>query len=105
MRSEIISIIIGMALVTLLTRAAGLLFNMKSNAVYERWLKHIPTAMLTALIIPSLLMPRGTLFISLRNPYIMAGIVSVLIAVKTKSIFATVGFGMITMLLLQGFVI
>lgn len=103
MRMDMFLIIVGMALVTYLTRTAGLLLNRFGSGFssLEKWLRPIPTAMLTALILPSLLLPGGTLHVGADNPYLLAGIVSLLIATKTGSIFITVGVGMALMLALR----
>lgn len=103
MRANILLIIMGMALVTFVTRTAGHLVNRLGEGLssWEKWLRPIPTAMLVALILPSLLMPRGTLHVGIDNPYLLAGLVSLLIAAKTRSIFITVGTGMALMLALR----
>ncbi len=84
MRSEIFWIIAGMTLVTFATRFSCVaLFRQTGMPVWlERWLKHIPTAILTALIMPALVLPKGQIDISVQNHYLLAGIVAALIAYK-----------------------
>lgn len=103
MRSEIILIIIGMALVTFATRFGSVaLFRQTGMPSWlERWLRHIPTAILTALIMPALVLPKGQIDLSVGNPYWIAGLVAVLAAYKTKSIMATLLLGMGTILTLR----
>ncbi|MGB4314142.1 MAG: AzlD domain-containing protein, partial [bacterium] len=61
MKSSVIPIILGMAAATHLTRiGAQLIFSHAGIPAWlERWLKHVPTAFLTALIVPALLLPQG----------------------------------------------
>jgi branched-subunit amino acid transport protein len=105
MRWDIISIILGMAAVTLLTRSAGLVWHSfgKNFSRYENFLRPIPIAVLTALVVPSLLMPDGRLHISIYNPYLIAGAFALLLAYKTRNVFITVALGMAMMLSLRYF--
>src|SRR5688572_19596333 len=57
-------------------------------------LRFVPVAVLTAIIVPAMLMPQGSIFIGLNNAYLIAGIVSMLIAWRTGSLLATIGGGM-----------
>ena len=103
MRNEIIFIITGMALVTFATRFSCVALFQKTGMPpwLERWLKHIPTAILTALIVPSLILPKGQIDISFHNHYLLAGIVATLVAYKSRNIIATLLLGMGTMLALN----
>lgn len=103
MRNEIVLLIAGMAFVTFATRFSCVaLFRQTGMPDWlERWLKHIPTAILTALIIPALTLPKGQLDISFHNHYLMAGFVASFIAYKSRNIIATLTLGMGTMLALR----
>ncbi|TEB06099.1 Branched-chain amino acid transport protein (AzlD) [Pelotomaculum schinkii] len=103
MRSEIFLIIAGMAIATLFTRFACLaLFRRNGVPVWlEKWLKHVPTAMLTSLIIPVLLLPGGKLDLSLNNHYLLAGCAAALAAYKTRNVLATMSLGLAVMLSLH----
>lgn len=103
MRFNVVMIILGMSLITFLTRfGAFALFKMTGVPPWlHRWLKSVPIAILTALIVPALLLPQGRIDISLSNHYLLAGIVATLAAYKTKDILWTLGLGMTTMLLLK----
>lgn len=103
MRADILYIILGMAVVTFLTRFASVAFfrYMGIPRWLNRWLRHIPTAILTALIVPSLLLPHGNLELSLNNHYLLAGLVAGLVALRSGHIIATLVSGMSTMLLLR----
>ncbi|GAB6086901.1 AzlD domain-containing protein [Alkaliphilus crotonatoxidans] len=103
MRYNVMIIILAMAVVTFLTRiGAFALFKVTGVPPWlHRWIKPVPIAILTALIVPSLLMPQDTLDISLSNHYLLSGIVAALVAYKSKSIVWTLGLGMTTMVLLK----
>lgn len=103
MRSEVFYIIIGMALVTYFTRIGALaLFRFTGVPTWlNRWLKYVPVAILTALIVPSLLLPNGNLDISLSNHYLIAGIAAAFVAYKSRNIIATLGIGISIMIVLK----
>ncbi|MDQ7092628.1 AzlD domain-containing protein [Desulfosporosinus sp. PR] len=103
MRNEILNIIIGMSLVTYFTRFGALaLFRFTGMPTWlGRWLKYVPIAILTALIVPSLLLPKGSLDISLNNHYLIAGIAAAFAAYKSRNIIATLGLGMSVLFILK----
>ncbi|MCO1602940.1 AzlD domain-containing protein [Desulfosporosinus nitroreducens] len=103
MRSEVFYIIIGMTLVTYFTRFGALaLFRFTGVPIWlNRWLKYVPVAILTSLIVPLLLLPKGYLDISLHNDYLIAGIVAAFVAYKSRNIIATLGLGMSVMFVLK----
>ncbi len=105
MRREVFYIIIGMALVTYFTRFGALaLFRFTGLPTWlNRWLKYVPIAILTALIMPSLLLPKGYLDITLNNDYLIAGIAAAFVAYKSRNIIATLGLGMSIMFVLKLF--
>ncbi|MFZ7104180.1 MAG: AzlD domain-containing protein [Peptococcaceae bacterium] len=103
MRNDILFIILGMALVTYLTRVGSLIIFRYTGipAWAEEWLKHVPTAILTALIIPALILPKGHLDLTFGNHYLIAGLVSAFIAYKSHNIIMTIGLGMSTIFCLN----
>ena len=103
MRSEIFYIIIAMAAVTFITRFSCIaVLNQKGlSSSLARWLKHIPTAILTALIVPALLLPQGKVDFSLQNHYLIAGIAAAAVAYKSKNIMITLAVGMGIMVALR----
>ncbi|EGW40771.1 AzlD domain-containing protein [Desulfosporosinus sp. OT] len=103
MRSEVFYIIIGMTLVTYFTRFGTLaLFRFTGVPTWlNRWLKYVPVSILTALIIPSLLLPKGYLDLSLNNHYLIAGIAAAFVAYKSRNIIATLCLGMSIMFVLK----
>jgi branched-subunit amino acid transport protein len=103
MRSEIVFTILCMAVATYITRFSSSL--LLGNTGVPRWLarllKHVPTAMLTALIVPALLAPQGFLEISPGNHYLIAGTVAAFMAYRRQSPAVTMGSGMAVMLMLR----
>ncbi|HHY36057.1 MAG TPA: AzlD domain-containing protein [Firmicutes bacterium] len=103
MNGKILLIILGMAAATYLTRiGAQLIFARAGSPGWlERWLKHVPTAILTALIVPQLLLPQGYLDLSLNNSYLLAGIIAAFTAYKTRNILLTIVLGMGVIIILN----
>ena len=103
MRNEILVVILAMAAVTFATRFGSIaLFRQTEMPDWlERWLKHIPTAILTALIVPALLLPKGQLDITLHNHYLLAGILAAVVAYKSRNIVYTIVLGMGAMIVLR----
>ncbi|BBB90034.1 MAG TPA: AzlD domain-containing protein [Methylomusa anaerophila] len=102
-RSEMLLIITGMAIVTFWTRYGAVALFRKTGipAWFARWLKHVPTAILTALIVPSLLLPAGKFDLSLNNHYLLAGAVAAIIAFKYRNAMLTMALGLAVMLSLR----
>lgn len=87
--------IIGMALVTFAVRYPPLVLIGKLPLPQPifRALRYVPPAVLAAIIAPTVVMPQGTIDLSL-NGYLVSGIISVLVAWRTKSLLLTIGIGM-----------
>jgi branched-subunit amino acid transport protein len=60
----------------------------------RRALRYIPPAVLTAIILPELLLPAGELNLSLANPNLLAGMAAALVAWRTRSVLLTILVGM-----------
>ena len=67
----------------------------------KRSLRFVPVAVLTAIIVPELIMRGGKPDITFANLRLIAGIVAILVAWKTKSIIWTIIAGMGVLLALQ----
>ncbi|MBN1304490.1 MAG: AzlD domain-containing protein [Anaerolineales bacterium] len=67
----------------------------------QRALRFVPPAVLTALIIPELVMPSGALMISLENFRLIAGIAAVLAAWWSRNTIITILAGMAALVLLN----
>ncbi len=67
----------------------------------RRALRFVPPAVLSALVLPELLMPTGSLDLSFGNTRWMAGLVAILVAWRTRSMLLTILAGMAALLILQ----
>jgi branched-subunit amino acid transport protein len=67
----------------------------------RRSLRFVPAAVLSALILPELLMPAGQLDLSLGNHRWIAGLVAIVVAVWTKSVLLTILAGVAALLILE----
>ena len=98
-----ILLIAGMFVITFGIRFV--MFAFAGKLSFPTWLakslKFVPPAVLTAIIVPSLFMPMGTIDISLTNNYLIAGIFAFVIALVTKNLLKTIGLGMGFFLILQ----
>lgn len=66
-----------------------------------RWLKHIPVAILTALIAQELLLSDGTFSIADNILKLWAALPTFLVAIFTRSLLSTVLTGVISMMILR----
>lgn len=67
----------------------------------RRALRYVPVAVLTAIVVPMMLMPEGALWISVANAHIVAGVVAAVIAAVTRHLMLTIVVGMSLFLLLR----
>ena len=89
--------IVGMTLVTYIPRAVPVLI-LASRTLPEpmvRWLSFVPTAVLSAMLFPALLLKDTAFDFSLENFFLWASIPAFLLAWRTKSFFGTVALGMV----------
>jgi len=68
---------------------------------FRRGLRFVPVAVLSAIILPELTSPNGDLFLSWRNPQLLAGMVAILVAWRTKNVILTIMAGMAALLVLR----
>lgn len=87
----------GMALVTYLPRLlpAWFLRGRELPPFVVAWLRYVPVAVLSALLLPALLVQNGQLALAWDNLYLWAAIPAIFVAWKTKSLFTTVLVGMV----------
>lgn len=67
----------------------------------QRALRYVPPAALTAITFDAMLAPNGTLDFSFGNFRLLAGLLAIIVAWRTKNIFLTILVGMAVLLLLQ----
>lgn len=62
-------------------------------------LKYVPPAVLTAIIVPAVLIPDGDLDLNPGNAYLIGAVVAVLVSWRTKSLLGTIIVGMTVFLI------
>lgn len=103
METEIIELIIGIAVLTFFTRfsSIAIIKRTKVSEEWNKWMIYIPIAVFTTIIVPSLIAPNEKLELSIQNEYLIAGIISFLVAYKTKNLAGTVIVGILTIFLVR----
>jgi len=96
-------IILGGLLGTYLTRLSFILLIPADRVpvVLHRGLKYIPPAVLSAILLPELVIRDGALDLTLSNYRLVAGITAALVAWRLKNTWLTIATGMVTLWLLM----
>lgn len=96
-------VIVGMGIMTFALRLSLIIGvnRVTLPAPLELSLKYAAPAVLSAIIFTELASPGGELNLSFTNWRLLAGIVAVLIAWRTKNVLITIAVGMIVLWLLQ----
>jgi len=96
-------LIFGMFLVTFSVRYV--LFAVAGRVHFPPWLHNglgfVPPAVLTAIIVPAVLMPQGELWLSPTNPWLLAGLVAVVVSLVRKDLLTTIVVGMLCFMVLR----
>ena len=69
-----------------------------------RALKYVPSAVLTAIIVPAVMIQDGDFALRFDNAYLIGAIVATVIAWRTRSLLWTIVIGMVVFLLWRGLV-
>ncbi len=101
--SSIWLVMIAVGLLTFLTRLSFVLLleRWQPPELVQRALRYVPVAVLTAIIMPELLVVEGQLDFSLGNARLLAGLAAALVAWRSKSALWTIAAGMLVFLVLQ----
>ncbi|QSB20464.1 AzlD domain-containing protein [Pseudomonas sp. 15A4] len=96
-------LILGMAAITFLMRYSLFAWpNLRFPPLVRQGLHYVPTAVLTAIVVPGMLLPDSAHWqLSLDNAYLLAGIVSIGIAAFSRNLLATIGGGLLVFFLLR----
>jgi branched-subunit amino acid transport protein len=96
-------VILAVGLFTFATRLSFILLFGRYSVppALQRALRYVPPAALTAIIFPEMLAPHGTLDISVGNLRLIAGLLAIIVAWRSKNIFLTILIGMAALQLLQ----
>ena len=101
--SQIWIVMIALGLLTYLTRLSFILLldHWQPPEIVTRALRFVPVAVLTAIIVPELVVSDSALNFSLGNTRLLAGILAALVAWRTKSALWTIAIGFAAFLLLN----
>jgi branched-subunit amino acid transport protein len=96
-------VVIGMGLVTYLERASCLLVfsRVSMSREMERVLRFVPPAVLSALVLPAFVYQGSSIAVPWENPRLLAGVVSAVVAWRTKNVALTLAAGMVALWALQ----
>jgi branched-subunit amino acid transport protein len=76
--------------------------NLRFAPVVRQGLHYVPTAVLTAIVVPGMLLPDGQHWqLSFDNAYLLAGIAAIGIAAFSRNLLATIGGGLAVFFLLR----
>lgn len=73
----------------------------ETPSIVRRALRFVPVSVLTAIFVPEVLMPTGTIDFSMSNARLIAGLIAIVVAWKTRNIVWTIIVGMGVLLLVQ----
>jgi len=86
-------------LTTFATRLSFILLYGKIK--FPHWLEHslryVPPAVLSAILFPELLLHSGQLDLSLGNVRLIAGLLAILVAWRTRNVLLTIAVGMVAL--------
>ncbi len=97
------AVIASMALITYGLRLSviALLARLRMPRIALRALRFVPPAVLSAIILPEVLRPGGTLNLSLGNARLPAALLAAVVAWRTRNVLLTIGAGMAALWLIQ----
>ena len=95
--------ILGMGLITYAIRLSliVLLERVEIPGRVRQALRFVPLAVLSAIVAPEMLRPGGQLNLSLGNARLLAGVVAMLVAWRSKNVLLTIAAGMGALWVLQ----
>jgi len=95
--------IIAAGLLTYATRLSAILLSgrFEMPTQLERALRFVPVAVLTAIFLPELVFIQDELLLSFRNPRLLAGLLAILVAWRTKNVMYTIVIGMLALWVMQ----
>ena len=67
----------------------------------QRFLSFVPIAVFSALILPGLVLPAGSVFLSIHNTRLLAALIAIVVAWRTRNVLLTIAVGMAAFWLLQ----
>ena len=71
----------------------------------EAALQYVPPAVLVAITVPAVLLPRGEWWLSWTNPYLVAALVTTLAGILTRNLLATIAIGLLAFFAFQALLV
>ena len=96
-------LIIACGLLTFATRLSFILLlgRVTIGGSLQRALRFVPPAVLSAIILPEVVLTQGALNLAPGNPRLLAGLAATLIAWRTRNVLLTIAVGMGTLWIAQ----
>jgi branched-subunit amino acid transport protein len=90
-------------LLTFATRLSfiALLGRVETPDLLRRALRYVPPAVLSAIILPELVVRQGVVDLSLHNQRLLAGLAAAAVALRTRNVLLTIAVGMAALWVLQ----
>ncbi|WP_462384114.1 AzlD domain-containing protein [Pseudomonas sp. Marseille-QA0892] len=95
--------IIGMLVITFSIRYSFFAWpSLRFSPAIRQALHYVPIAVLTAIVVPAMLMPGGNdLDVSFDNAYLLGGIATIILAAATRHLLVTIAGGLVIFFLLR----
>ena len=96
-------VLVAAGLLTFATRLSFIVLvgRVETPPLFARALRFVPAAVLSALILPELLVRGGEIRLGLGNPRFLAGVLAALVAHRTRNVLLTIAVGMVAVWILQ----
>ncbi|MEX6502067.1 AzlD domain-containing protein [Pseudomonas zhanjiangensis] len=96
-------LILGMLAITFAIRYSFFAFpHLRFPPLARQGLHYVPTAVLTAIVVPGMVMPDGQDWaLRLDNAYLLAGLAAIAIAALSRHLLATIGGGLLAFFVLR----
>lgn len=95
-------LILGMLAITFVIRYSFFAWpDLRFPRLIEQGLHYVPVAVLTAIVVPGMLMPEGEWALRWSNAYLLAGLLAIAIAASTRNLLATIAGGLLSFFLLR----
>ena len=106
MSTKELIMIVGMMVVTFGIRYFLFVFadRIRMAPWVESSLKFIPPAVLIAITVPAVLLPKGEWHLSLFNPYLIAALVTTAAGILTRNLLATIAIGLAAFFIFKLFI-
>ena len=103
MEVTIWAVMVAIGALTFLTRLSFIALAGRWDAppLFRSALRFVPVAILTAIIVPELVMHTGTLDLAPTNPRLLAGVLAIFVAWRTRNTVLTIVIGMTAFWVLQ----